>query len=165
MDDLAQEVGVSRRTLFNHVDDKASAVLGPNDVARNESNAAALAAFIAGGPSGRLYPDLIAVFRNGPAETPTDDEIDDIRQLQEVLAADPTVAGLLDERLQRNADALVQAVAQRESWAVDDLRAQAVVAVVMALLRTTVTRMAAEPSGRPLTVIFGDVCEAYEATR
>ena len=51
MDELAERVGVSRRTLFNHVPDKASAVLGPFD--ENNPRPGALELFLEKQPHGR----------------------------------------------------------------------------------------------------------------
>jgi AcrR family transcriptional regulator len=55
LDELAAQVGVSRRTLFNHVAGKEEAVLGP----RPDLDPDALAAFRAGGPTGDLFNDLM----------------------------------------------------------------------------------------------------------
>ena len=57
MDELAERVGVSRRTLFNHVPDKASAVLGPFD--ENNPRPGALELFLEKQPHGRLVDDLV----------------------------------------------------------------------------------------------------------
>lgn len=55
LDELAETVGVSRRTLFNYVDSKERAVLGPLPTAGEE----ALAAFRSGRPTGQILPDLV----------------------------------------------------------------------------------------------------------
>lgn len=55
--DLAEAVGVSRRTLFNHVAGKEQAVLGPEPDLTSE----AIAEFVAGRPTGRLFDDLLAL--------------------------------------------------------------------------------------------------------
>ena len=57
MDELAERVGVSRRTLFNHVPDKASAVLGP--FGENNPRPGALELFLEKQPHGRLVDDLV----------------------------------------------------------------------------------------------------------
>ena len=55
MDDLAAAAEVSRRTVFNYFDGKADLVLGP----MHETSDETAAAFVAGGPTGRLFDDLL----------------------------------------------------------------------------------------------------------
>ncbi len=57
LEDLAGSVGVSRRTLFNHVPGKLDAVLGPVPVLDPDL----AATFVAGGPSGDLVEDTIVL--------------------------------------------------------------------------------------------------------
>lgn len=57
LDDLAIEVGVSRRTLFNHVSGKEQAVVGVTP----DFDPVLVAQFQAGGPSGNLFDDLLAL--------------------------------------------------------------------------------------------------------
>jgi AcrR family transcriptional regulator len=57
LDDLAESVGVSRRTLFNHVAGKEEAVLG----VRPEFSQEVVDRFRAGGPTGDLVDDLLEV--------------------------------------------------------------------------------------------------------
>lgn len=57
LDDLAIEVGVSRRTLFNHVSGKEQAVVGVTP----DFDPAFVAQFQAGGPTGDLFDDLLAL--------------------------------------------------------------------------------------------------------
>ena len=54
MEELAREVGVSRRTLFNHIKDKESAVLGPEMSEEVENQ---FQNFAAGLPTGSLRED------------------------------------------------------------------------------------------------------------
>ena len=84
--DLAERVGVSRRTLFNHVESKEQAVLGPRPVVDED----ALVLFRQGGPTGRVLHDavhlamsLISANEPGPA---------DLRRFQRVLLSDPALA-------------------------------------------------------------------------
>ena len=55
-DDLAQAVGVSRRTLFNHVSSKEEAVLGALPAVSDEQ----LEVLADDGPSGQLVDDIIS---------------------------------------------------------------------------------------------------------
>jgi AcrR family transcriptional regulator len=57
LDDLAAAVGVSRRTLFNHVAGKEEAVLG----VRPEFDPDVVDRFRSGGPTGDLVEDLLVV--------------------------------------------------------------------------------------------------------
>lgn len=57
LNDLAAAVGVSRRTLFNHVTGKEQAVLGPEP----DITCEALEEFVAGRPTGRIFDDLFAL--------------------------------------------------------------------------------------------------------
>lgn len=57
LEDLADSVGVSRRTLFNHVPGKLDAVLGPVPVLDPDVTAT----FVAHGPSGDLVEDTIVL--------------------------------------------------------------------------------------------------------
>jgi len=57
LDDLADAVGVSRRTLFNHVAGKEEAVLG----VRPEFDPEVVERFRSGGPTGDLVEDLLLV--------------------------------------------------------------------------------------------------------
>lgn len=86
LEDLAERVGVSRRTLFNHVASKEHAVLGPRPVVDDD----ALAEFRRGGPTGRLLHDavhlamaVIAASEPAPA---------DLRRYQQVLLSEPALA-------------------------------------------------------------------------
>ncbi|MBB2986541.1 TetR/AcrR family transcriptional regulator [Terracoccus luteus] len=55
LDDLAAAVGVSRRTLFNHVSGKEEAVVG----VRPDFDPVLVERFRAGGPTGDLFDDLL----------------------------------------------------------------------------------------------------------
>ena len=57
MEQLAEQVGVSRRTLFNYFPGKDDAILGGPPVLGEEQ----LDEFSAGGPTGNLVDDLAAV--------------------------------------------------------------------------------------------------------
>ncbi|GAA3535610.1 TetR family transcriptional regulator [Nocardioides daeguensis] len=57
IDDLAAAADVSRRTVFNYFDGKAEVVLGPEPAVDEEL----VATFVGGGPTGRLFDDLIVL--------------------------------------------------------------------------------------------------------
>ncbi|MFC9997192.1 TetR/AcrR family transcriptional regulator [Nocardia sp. NPDC127526] len=58
-DDIAKAVGVSPRTFFNYYDTKLDAVVGP---VTEIGTPQARAEFIAGGPTGVLIDDVVALF-------------------------------------------------------------------------------------------------------
>ena len=60
LDELAEAVELSRRTLFNYFPSKIDAVLGPAPDPAED----VLDVFVSGGPTGDLVEDLIVVFRN-----------------------------------------------------------------------------------------------------
>lgn len=83
LDDLAEYVGVSRRTLFNYVESKQQAVLGPAP----HHDPELLTVFRAGGPTGDLLDDALVVVLHAL-------ERDDItgdrwRRRRDVLNANP----------------------------------------------------------------------------
>jgi AcrR family transcriptional regulator len=92
MHQLAQDVGVSRRTLFNYVPGKLDAVLG----SPSELDPELIEAFKAGGPSGHLLTDVKELVR---AALETDDvnatDVDDLRRL---LRADARLLHAVHER-------------------------------------------------------------------
>lgn len=57
LDELADASGVARRTLFNYFPSKADAVLGPRPGLPDDT----LATFAAGGPTGDLVEDVVAL--------------------------------------------------------------------------------------------------------
>ena len=82
-DDLAQAVGVSRRTLFNHVSSKEEAVLGVLPEITDEQ----VETLSAGGPSGHLVDDLITTILdslNADSGSPAD-----WQQLHDVVLRNP----------------------------------------------------------------------------
>ena len=86
LEELAERVGVSRRTLFNHVESKEHAVLGP----RPTIDDAALAEFRSGGPTGRLLHDAVhlaiaAIATSEPAPA-------DLRRCQQIFLCEPALA-------------------------------------------------------------------------
>ena len=140
MDDLAGAVGVSRRTLFNHVPDKASAVLGGEEGRVH----GAVGEFIARGPSGRLVDDHAAM--------------DCHRLREQAMAADPKVRRLAEDQFVRFFDDVVTALCHREDWPAGDMRARAVGATLMALVRVAMDEVAArrQPTFHEAFVVVAD---------
>lgn len=141
MDDLAQAVGVSRRTLFNRVKDKASAVLGVEDAPVH----AAIETFLAGGPTGRLAADAVHVVATVSTSLEGEDpDLVEQHQLREAaIAADAKVRRLTEEQFQRIFDELVGAVCVREHWPADDLRARTLGVTLLGMVRLAVDEISA----------------------
>ena len=146
MDDLAASVGISRRTLFNDVSDKASAVLGPQPEIEDFP---AVAEFVGGGPGHELYPDLIATILAIAVATVEDDAGADQRHrlMDEAMNADIKVFQLVTERFQQMTEILADGICRREQWPSGDLRARALAASVLALIRLAMDEQKAEPDG------------------
>lgn len=93
MDDLAEAVDVSRRTLFNYYPSKVDAVLGPDPDLDDE----VWATFVAGGPSGDLVEDLIVLSAHVlEANSLTREELALGRR---VMLAEPRLLAAVHERL------------------------------------------------------------------
>lgn len=141
MDELAAAVGVSRRTLFNHVPDKAAAVLGNS--AAGHAHGPHVDAFRAGQPTGRLVADVLALVRAALVRTEVDDPAvaERIHLVERAVAADPKVATLAMGPFEGALDELVEVVCEREGWVPGDLRAQLLAARVIAILRVVFTEV------------------------
>ncbi|MBM7517444.1 TetR/AcrR family transcriptional regulator [Nocardioides nitrophenolicus] len=115
IDDLALAADVSRRTVFNYFDGKADVVLGPGI----EVDQAHVDAFIAGGPTGRLFDDLILLAHEAIKDRTDDERM--ITLLREAVVKDSRLLVLVHDRLEEAATGLVECVRQREG---DDYPAQ-----------------------------------------
>lgn len=132
MDDLAEAVGVSRRTLFNHVPDKAGAVLGPplHELPHSFEE------FLTGGPTGDLVADVVHVVREGMRQADSDepDAVGRFRMLERAIAADPKLAGLFKHECEAGIVALADLVCRREGWVAGDLRARTLLARILSTI-------------------------------
>ena len=133
MDDLASAVGVSRRTLFNYVPDKATAVIGEGmtEVVRDRFDA-----FVAGGPSGRLMADLVSLVREAvrDAEVECPDAAGRFLVVERAVACDPKVALMMKSQSEQALRGVAAAVCAREGWVEGDLRATVLAARVLSLI-------------------------------
>ncbi len=152
MDELAKAVGVSRRTLFNHVPGKIDAVLGDRPQAAPER----MAQFLAGGPTGELFSDLGALARSA-----LDDrhfERDTIALRREVLLANPRLAVTIHERFEEISRELVDCIVEREGDRISVSRARLlvrlIVAVVDSCLLTLLEDFTAEQEPARLSELF-----------
>ena len=95
LDDLAAEVGVSRRTLFNHVSGKEEAVIG----VRPDWDPEAVAAFRAGGPSGNLFDDLLHLIVD--VLVVEDADRTETARFHQLLETNPTIAHKVHRELEK----------------------------------------------------------------
>ncbi|MGV1008674.1 MAG: TetR/AcrR family transcriptional regulator [Dermatophilaceae bacterium] len=163
MDDLAEAVGVSRRTLFNHVPDKASAVLGVEEGLEHE----AIDTFLQGGPTGHLVRDVLHV-----ADTVLASEIDAdgeglaLHRLREqAVASDPKLLKMATEAMERLAVEAAAALCTREGWPEGDLRARALSATLLALVDLALREFSAQPQTGTIQDAFRRVVAAYDEVR
>ena len=166
MDDLAERVGVSRRTLFNVVPDKESAVLGlePDFTGSEEG-----ARFRAGGPSGELVPDLLALVEAAMARLSGSDAaaasqtVADHLLYTEALAADPKVLAMANARTAAHTQEVTALIAGREGWPADDLRARTLSAAAGALIRVSFDEAARREGSTPVADVFRETVAAFAA--
>lgn len=108
IDDLATAADVSRRTVFNYFEGKAEVVLGPEPEVDQER----VDAFIAGGPTGRLFDDLLVLAHEATREKAASDQ--HIAAVREAVMNDPRLLQLVHERFELAAALLGDCVRQRE---------------------------------------------------
>lgn len=161
MDDLARACGISRRTLFNYIPDKASAVLG--SVAEHDMEA--LRGFRRGNPTGSLFADLIETF-----ETIVDeDEIFELQTLghhhlvEKAIASDPKVMAIATQRFEEAATLISDAVCDRQGWSRDDLRGRTLAARLLAIIKVTLEEVSRREERQDFITIFREVVAADNA--
>ncbi len=108
IDDLAAAADVSRRTVFNYFDGKAEVVLGPEP----EVDEQLMAEFVAGGPTGRLFDDLIVLAHEATREKAEADH--HMTAVREAVMNDPRLIQLVHERFEMAAGMLGDLMRQRE---------------------------------------------------
>ncbi len=164
MSDLAQAVGVSRRTLFNAVPDKASAVLGPQEDPAELTDRPEVRQFLAGGPSGDLLDDSITLLRGAFPASADAGAVRGQRQVADsAMRADPKVRALAMERAARTTSLITQLTCQRMGWPDGDLRARAVTASLTSLAELAMSELVARSHVTSVAAIADEVIAAYLA--
>ena len=129
VDDVAALAGVSRRTVFNHFSSKADLLV----VGLEPPAPAVVEAFING--SGSLLEDLGALLASG-AEA-VESERGWLLSFPEIVRDNPEVERAVHERLRIVAQSLAEAAGRRLGAEPDDPRTRAVVALAMAVQRSS----------------------------
>ena len=131
MDELADEAGVSRRTLFNYFPGKDDAVLG----GLPEPDPDELATFRAGGPTGNLVDDM-SVLIHGMLEAKGTSR-EEISRAHRVMEANPKLMALAHQRFREFTEEFLADVRTREGSAYDDQRAQLALGLLAGLFALT----------------------------
>ena len=129
VDDVAALAGVSRRTVFNHFASKADLLV----VGLEPPAPEVVEAFVNG--SGSLLEDLGTLLVSG-AET-VESERGWLLSFPEIVRDNPEVERAVHERLRIVAQSLAEAAARRLGGEPDDPRPRAVVALAMAIQRSS----------------------------
>lgn len=108
IDDLAAAADVSRRTVFNYFDGKAEVVLGTEP----EVDEQLMAEFVAGGPTGRLFDDLIVLAHEATREKAQSEQ--QMTAVRDAVMNDPRLLKLVHERFEVAAAMLGDCIRQRE---------------------------------------------------
>ena len=144
MEELAQKVGVSRRTLFNYIKDKESAVLGPEF-------------------SGSLREDSEIVAKAVFDRAVGDEFFPEISQLTaQALAKDTKLRALYYQRNSRTIERLRQAVQAREGWKSSDSRLTPTVNIIHTQFLTAFEIFVETRGGTSLSEAFRNAGAIFE---
>ena len=149
LEDLAEVVGVSRRTLFNHVPGKLDAVLGPVPVL----DEASAADFVAGGPSGDLVEDVVVLARSLVDGSGL--SRDDLERGRRLLLGEPRLIARAHQRFDELSAAFGDLVLEREGEAFGRERALLLVRVLVCAWDVALDRLLA--GGQHGTDTFADL--------
>lgn len=163
MAELADAVGVSRRTLFNYFPDKQSAVLGCVDPA--ELPAAEV--FRAGGPTGHLTQDITQTleailtedFGSGSAAA------EHHKLVEQAIASDPKLMSLALRRFEEVAQLYTRIMCERQGWPADDLRARTFAATFLALIKVSFDELSRRTDESEFIDVFREVLAADTSVR
>lgn len=139
MDDLASAADVSRRTVFNYFAGKAEVILGPEPEIDNELRDL----FVAGGPSGRLVDDILALARTTVEEKGHHEH--DLTAIREAVMSDPRLLALVHERFEMAAGLLGDAIRLREGADFPDDRVRLLLRLLMTVFDHSLERASQDP--------------------
>ena len=148
MEQLAEQVGVSRRTLFNYFPSKDDAILGGPPVLGAEL----LEEFSAGGPTGNLVDDLAAVVFAILEEDPG--TRDDVARGRQVMLANPRLITLAHQRLQECVESCMVYIEKREGDAFVRTRVDVALTLVIACFHLAMDRFLDDDVESDLATLF-----------
>ncbi|MEG9226558.1 TetR/AcrR family transcriptional regulator [Aeromicrobium sp. Sec7.5] len=140
MDQLAESVGVSRRTLFNYVPGKVDAVLGISEPPESEL----VETFMRGGPTGHLLTDvkeLIVVLLDDEGPTPAE-----VAQVRRLIRSDARLHAAVHERFAEVMERFSDGIAQREGEDVEPLTVRLVATLALSLFDIALDQSLADDS-------------------
>jgi AcrR family transcriptional regulator len=164
VEELCDEVGVSRRTFFNYFASKDDAVLG---VSGRETDDELDDAFVAGGDpssdgiSASLFDDFVHLLLSRWERAEID--ADGIRGVAEALAREPRLLARMMELAMRDEAIDTALVERREGLAPGDLRAAAVVQLVGAFARPSAIAFLDPENTESIAELFGRRIDAARA--
>ncbi|KRC53310.1 MULTISPECIES: TetR/AcrR family transcriptional regulator [unclassified Nocardioides] len=157
IDDLAVAADVSRRTVFNYFDGKAEVVLGPEP----EVDDLQVEAFVAGGPTGRLFDDLLVLAHEATREKAGNEQ--HLPAVREAIMNDPRLIQLVHERFEVAATLLGDCIRQREGDDFPDLRVRTILRVLITCFDDALERLAAD-ADRTFSEHFDDCVADIRST-
>lgn len=139
MDDLAAAADVSRRTVFNYFAGKAEVILGPEI----EIEPVHIDTFVAGGPTGHLFDDLVLMAHEVTAEKASPDLA--ITAIRDAILSEPRLIALVHQRFESSALILGDAVRKREGSDVPDARIRLMLRLLLTCFDDALDRTALDP--------------------
>jgi len=148
MEQLAEQVGVSRRTLFNYFPGKDDAILGGPP----EIDDALLEEFTAGGPTGNLVDDLAALVLGVLHRSPGTRE--DVARGRQVMRSNPRLIAFAHERLEECVESSMVFIEKREGSAFDRARVDVAIALVIVCVHLAMDRYLDDDVESELSSLF-----------
>jgi AcrR family transcriptional regulator len=148
MEQLAERVGVSRRTLFNYFPSKDDAVLGGPPSMDEEL----LRTFSAGGPTGHLVDDLAAIVLAILRDSPETRE--DAARGRQVMVENPRLIALAAERLRQSVESCVVHAEKREGGHFDRRRLDVAIGLVLVCFHIAMERYLDDDVETDLSSLF-----------
>jgi AcrR family transcriptional regulator len=142
MDELADAVGVSRRTLFNHVAGKVDAVLGPPPQLPKDL----VDTFRAGGPTGELIEDVAVLAL--AAVSGSDDDRESLAIGRRLLRRTPRLLLAAHERFEAMTQEFAEVLLARPGEPDDEHDAKLLLRLLVSLHDSALDQFLAEPVGR-----------------
>jgi len=166
IEEVCDEVGVSRRTFFNYFPSKEEAVLGVDE---SHEFSVFTERFLADGSHGwtAVVDDLITLIAEYAVDAGLD--ADEHLELMRAVDREPRLLARFIGMGRERETQLLELVALREGVATSDARARAAVDVVSTILRSSAERLlqpgGAESFGAALTTSLAALREVLDVTR